>query len=143
MIAAAGLVLLFAGEQRIAAVRGLAQRAPLAAVPLLAGGLAITGMPPSAIFISELLILRAGLIRGHYLVVGILALLIIVGFAAIMQHVTRMSFGGSGRSTRSGWAPHTCLTALAITALPLILLGIYLPDRLAALFQLAGAAIGP
>jgi hydrogenase-4 component F len=140
---AAGLVLLLSGEQQIAAVRGLARRAPMAAAPLLAGGLAITGMPPSAIFISELLIIRAGLARGQYLVVGLLALFIIVGFAAILRHVTHMSFGGTGVRRGRTWAPPTCLVALGITALPLVLLGVYLPAAFAALFHLAGNAIGP
>jgi hydrogenase-4 component F len=140
---AAGTVLLLAGEQQIATIRGLAQRAPIAAVPLLAGGLAITGMPPSPVFVSELLILRAGLAHGHYVVVGILAVLIVIGFAAIMRHVTRMVFGDAGRPRSVARVPRTCTTALAVTALPLVILGLYLPAGLAALFQLASAAIGP
>ena len=140
---AAGVVLLLAGEQQIAAVRGLVRRAPVAAVPLLAGGLAITGMPPSPVFVSELLIIRAGLARGHYVVVGILALLIVIGFAAIMRHVTRMSFGEPTRGARPARIPRTCAAALVITALPLVLLGLYLPIGLGTLFQLAGSAIGP
>ncbi len=140
---AAGVVLLLAGSQQIAAVRGLARRAPVAAVPLLAGGLAITGMPPSPVFVSELLIIRAGLERGHYIVVAILAVLIVLGFAAIMRHITRMSFGIPSVATEPARMPGTCLAALAITALPLVLLGLYLPIGWSVLFQLAGSAIGP
>ena len=140
---AAGVVLLLSGNQEIAAVRGLARRAPVAAIPLLAGGLAITGMPPSPVFISELLIIRAGLERGHYIAVGILAVLIVLGFAAVMQHITRMSFGVPNVVTRPVSVPRTCLTALAITALPLVFLGLYLPVGLSALFQLAASAVGP
>lgn len=140
---AAGVVLLLAGDQQIAAVRGLARQAPIVAVPLLVGGLAITGMPPSPVFISELLIIRAGLERGHYLVVSILAALIVVGFAAVMRHVTRMTFGVPEVTPPAVRMPRTCLAALAITAVPLVLLGLYLPIRCSALFQLAGLAIGP
>ncbi len=140
---AAGTVLLLAGEQWIAAVRGLARRAPVAAVPLLAGGLAITGMPPSPVFVSELLIVRAGLAQGHYLVIGILAMLIVIGFAAIMRHITQMSFGEPDQAQSTVRIPRTCATALAVTALPLVILGLYLPVGLGTLFQLAGSAIGP
>ena len=140
---AAGLVLLLTGEQEIAAVRGLARRAPLAASALLAGGLAITGMPPSAIFISELLIFKAGLARGLYVVVGFLALFIIVGFAAILRHVTHMSFGALAKKRIGAWAEPTCMMALGITAVPLVLLGVYLPAAFEALLRLAGKAIGP
>ena len=145
---ASGIVVLALGEQRIAAVQGLARRAPVAAVTLLAGALAITGMPPSAIFASELLILKAGLARGDYLVVGFLALFIVIGFAAIMRHVTRMSFGtgppgGTGPAGRwAGAAPRTCLAALAITAAPLVILGLSMPSGLDGLLRLAGAAMG-
>jgi len=139
---AAGVAVLVLGEQRIAAVQGLARRAPVAAVPLLAGALAITGMPPSAIFASELLILKAGLARGQYLVVGFLAFFIVLGFAAILRHVTRMSFGTGSGPRWSGGIPHSCLAALAITALPLVILGVFMPAWLGGLLGLAGAAMG-
>lgn len=145
---AAGMVVLALGEQRIEAVRGLARRAPIAAVPLLAGALAITGMPPSAVFVSELLILKAGLASGEYLVTGFLAFFIVIGFAAIMHHATRMSFGG-GRQWLQGearaasrGAPGTCVAALAITAAPLVILGLSMPAALGELLQLAGVAMG-
>ncbi len=147
---AAGLIVLALGEQRIAAVKGLGRRAPVAAVPFLAGALAITGMPPSAVFASELLILKAGLARGQYLVVGFLALFIVIGFAAIMRHATRMTFGKEvdmaeapvGRPWSAGAAPAACLTALVITAIPLVALGLCMPAGLAGLLNLAGTAMG-
>ncbi len=139
---ASGIVVLVLGEQRIAAVHGLARRAPIAAVPLIAGALAITGMPPSAIFASELLILKAGLARGEYLVTGFLALFIVVGFAAIMRHATRMSFGAGPLGRWPGVVPGTCLAALAITAAPLVILGLSMPTALVGLLQLAGTAMG-
>ncbi len=147
---AAGLIVLALGEQRIAAVRGLGRRSPVAAVSFLAGALAITGMPPSAVFASELLILKAGLARGQYLVVGFLALFIVIGFAAIMRHATRMTFGKEvdmaeapvGRLWSAGAAPASCLTALVITAIPLVVFGLCMPAGLAGLLNLAGTAMG-
>ncbi len=139
---AAGLLVLALGDQRIASIQGLARRAPVAALPFVAGALAITGMPPSAVFVSELLILKAGLARGQYLVVGFLALFIVLGFAAIMRHATRMTFGAGSGSRWTAGAPRTCLAALAITAVPLVIFGISMPPELAGLLRLAGAAMG-
>ena len=61
------------GTQDIASVRGLIRSSPVAAIALTAGALAIAGAPPFAVFVSELVILKAGLASGHYVVIGLLA----------------------------------------------------------------------
>ncbi len=78
---AAGAVLLGTGTREIAAVRGLIHRSPATGTALVLGGLAITGAPPLAIFLSELLILKAGLMQGRYVVTGLLALFIVIAFS--------------------------------------------------------------
>ena len=64
---AAGMTVMAVGTQDIASVRGLIRSSPLAAIALLAGGFAIAGAPPFAIFVSEFVILKAGLTSGQYL----------------------------------------------------------------------------
>ena len=57
------------------------------------GGLAITGAPPFAVFLSEFAILKAGLAQGHYLATGLLAVFIVIAFFGVMAHLNRMVFG--------------------------------------------------
>jgi hydrogenase-4 component F len=55
---AAGAALLAVGTREITAVRGLIRRSPATGAALVLGGLAITGAPPLAIFLSEFSILN-------------------------------------------------------------------------------------
>ena len=77
---AAGATLMATGTRNIAAIRGLIRISPVAAISLMVGGLGIAGAPPFAVFLSEFSILKAGIMNGQYLVIGLLALFIVVAF---------------------------------------------------------------
>jgi hydrogenase-4 component F len=139
---AAGVVAMTSGTQEIAAVRGLVRTSPLAAAALVAGAIAIAGAPPFAIFVSELSILRAGMVSGQYIAIGLLALFIVVAFCAVMRHVNRMAFGPAGGAAVSAATPLSCRLTLALAALPLVVIGIWIPFPLQALLRAAAAAMG-
>jgi len=147
---AAGATLLAVGTREIVAVRGLIGRAPAAAAALLLGGLGITGAPPLAVFLSEFAILKAGLATGHYVATGLLAVFIVIAFFGVMLHVNRMVFGtpeaaipdaapehAAGHSS----LPISCALALVLSAVPVLVLGVYVPAPLNALLQQAAAAL--
>ncbi|NOY53918.1 MAG: hydrogenase 4 subunit F [Deltaproteobacteria bacterium] len=143
---AAGSVLLLTGTREIAEVRSLITRAPGAGVALLFGGLAIAGAPPFAIFMSEFSILKAGLHRGEYVAVGLLLLFIAVAFFAIMNHVSRMVFGSAptieGEGERPEPLPLSCRTTMIFAAVPILVLGIFIPGPLEKLITLAATTLG-
>src|SRR5208282_6099212 len=139
---AAGVTVLGMGTQEIASVRGLVRASPIAAIALLAGGFAIAGAPPFAVFVSEFVILKAGLASGQYVVVGLLAFLVVVAFCAVMLHVNRMAFGAAEREVRALPLPWSCKLTLALAAIPLIIIGIYIPAPLHDLLSAAANAMG-
>jgi len=139
---AAGMTVMAAGTQEIAAVRGLIRSSPLSALALVAGGFAIAGAPPFAIFVSELVILKAGLTSGQYLAIALLAFFVVVAFCAVMFHVNRMAFGVPERDTPVKAAPLSCKVALALAAIPLIAIGLYVPGPLQELLNAAASAMG-
>lgn len=141
---AAGVVLLGMGTREITSVRGLIRRAAFAGTALLLGGLAIAGAPPFALFLSEFSILKAGLNQGEYLAVGLLVFFIAVAFFGIMNHVSRMVFGSDdvGYPVRTESLPASCRITLMIAAIPIIVLGVYIPGTLQKLIELAAATIG-
>jgi len=143
---AAGGVLLLIGSRNITSVRALMRRAPLAGAALLLGGLAIAGAPPFPLFLSEFSILKAGLQQGDYLVVGLLTLFIATAFFAIMNHISRMALGvdasASPAALKYDALPVSCNITLIAAAVPLLVLGVYIPDDLAALVKLAATALG-
>jgi hydrogenase-4 component F len=139
---AAGMTAMAIGTQDIASVRGLIRSSPLAALALVAGGFAIAGAPPFAIFVSELAILKAGLASGQYLVVAVLAFFVVVAFCAVMFHVNRMAFGTPDGGSTALATPASCKATLALAAIPLLVIGIYIPTPLQDLLRAAAAAMG-
>ena len=129
---AAGAVLLIVGTRDIAKVHGLIRRAPVAGAALFLGGLAIAGAPPFALFLSEFSVLKTGLLQGEYWAVGFLVFFIGIAFFAIMNHVSRMVFGAVDSDTPLSTVrlPVSCTITLVLAAVPVILLGIYIPGSL-------------
>jgi hydrogenase-4 component F len=156
---AAGAVLLSAGTREISAVRGLIRRSPAAGAALVFGALGITGAPPLAVFLSEFSILKAGLAQKHYIATGLLAVFIVIAFFGIMMQVNRMAFGVrendsdaavpddhsgySGHSTPGNrfHLPFSCSLALILTAVPVLVLGLYIPPPLQGLLSQAAAVL--
>ena len=149
---AAGATLLATGTREIAAVRGLIRRSPAAGTALIFAGLAITGAPPLAIFLSEFSILKVGLAQGHYVAMGLLATFIVIAFFGVMVHLNRMVFGApanaESKQNHSGpeaagtfRLPFSCRLALILAAVPVLVLGVYVPKPLQDLLTMAAAAL--
>lgn len=139
---AAGLAILAAGTRQMDDVRGLLRASPVAGVGLLTGALAISGVPPFALFLSEISIFHAGLSTGHWVAIGSLALFVGVAFWAILSRVNRMVFGQARETAPRPRPPIPSLIALGLTAIPVLALGLYLPPRVTALLRLAAQALG-
>lgn len=148
---AAGATLLAMGTRQIAAVRGLIRRSPAAGAALVLGGLAITGAPPLAIFLSEFSILKAGLTDRRYIVMALLAVFIVIAFFGVMLHVNRMVFGGRENGAAEAPAaepngryrlPFSCGLALILAGIPVLLLGVYIPRPLHELLLAAASVLG-
>jgi len=140
---AAGAVLLAVDTREIAAVRGLIRTSPVAGAALMLGGLAITGAPPLAVFLSEFSIFRAGLNAGHYVVMGLLALFLTIAFIGILLHVNRMVFGQPPDDSHIPKValPTSSVLALGLAAVPVLVLGVYLPEPIHQLMLAAATAL--
>ena len=138
----AGLVLMAAGTRQIGEVRGLFRISPFAGGALLLCSLAIAGAPPFPIFLSEFTILAAGLKSGHGVAVAFLAVFIVVAFAAILMQVNGMLFGKNDEALPAERAPASSRNAILIAALPVVVLGVYIPGPLHSLFTLAAQQLG-
>lgn len=56
-------------------------------IALLIGTLALSGAPPFSVFVSEFLILTAGVQAGRWLPVALLVAVLVIVFAAMVQHL--------------------------------------------------------
>lgn len=138
----AGLVLLLLSTRQIQPVQGLFRISPFAGSAMLFCSLAIAGAPPFPIFLSEFSILSAGLRRGQYATVAVLACLIVIAFIAIMLHVNRMVFGRPPIGHLKTGLPLSCRVAVIAAIAPVAVLGVYIPAPLHNLLQLAALQLG-
>jgi hydrogenase-4 component F len=114
-------------SKKIADIHGLKERMPYTSVALIMSSLAVTGAPPFGTFLGEFLIL-AGLYAGGYLlIVALVVASLLVAFASINFHVSRMVFSGNeGKiSEPSGSQVAVALSASSITLLIPFLFLIY------------------
>jgi len=126
------------GTRSIADLRGLTVSHPALGWALLAGVVAIAGLPPLGIFMSEFLIVTSTFASQPWLgVVFVAGLLIALG--ALFWRLSEMSFGephGESIPARSSYAPLAAHMALVLVT------GIYLPGPLVAAFQHIAGLLG-
>lgn len=133
-----GNILLKFHTTEIRTLQGLLRNAPWTGAAFLAGTLALLGLPPFSLFISEFLIARAGLESQTPWLAAIAIALFVVVFAGMLANVNRMIYGTieSSSQTDSSALSHALkqrsvmrwtLVPLAINFVLLIVLGLTLP----------------
>ena len=136
-----GVILLAFGTRRIRNVRGLISISPLAGASLLIAGLAIGGAPPFVVFLSEFSIMKAGISAGSYVVVSLLALFVGIAFFGIMWHIGQMVFGMPPEGMKPVKITWREKISLLLAGIPVLFLGVYMPEPLHKLLHLAAAAL--
>ena len=96
---AVGHIVQTSGSQKIPSIREVALRTPGLARALLAGGFAITGLPPFALFASELLIITEA-VKRIPLAVPFLLLALFVTFGVLIFRILEISEGGPSLTTK-------------------------------------------
>jgi len=132
---AAGRVLLRYGHKNMEGVTGLLRQMPLVGGAMLLAGLALAGMPPFGLFISEVLI-AVGAYDGRPWVAYVFLVLLAVAFAALVYQVFQMVLGEpkeAGVPMTPGGGRFTSF-ALAANLAAMGYIGLYMPEFLRALF---------
>ena len=135
---AVGHVAQVKGTQRIADMGGLTETHPVLGWGLILGVLAIAGLPPLGIFMSEFLVISSTFARAPLLAL-VLVFGILVGFAALFLRLNSIAFGEPRGPTAKAQASYIPMFA----HLGLVLLaGIYMPPALVAWFQNVAGLLG-
>ncbi|MBI2091645.1 MAG: NADH dehydrogenase FAD-containing subunit [Deltaproteobacteria bacterium] len=137
---AAGNILILYRTKYVSEVNGLLRTSPSTGILFAIGGLAIAGAPPFLPFISEFLVLKHGLLTGHYYAMFLYLLFLGVIFVSMSKTVFRMVYGKK-RDLIWGELPKTMFVPLAAAAAAIVMLGIYLPEKVALLIETAGQAL--
>jgi len=135
---AVGHVAQVKGTQKIADIRGLTESHPWLGWSLVLGVIAIAGLPPLGIFMSEFLLVSSTFARQPLLAIPLVfGLLLALG--ALLQKLGGVAFGeptGSLAPARASYVPMFAHLGLVLAA------GIYLPPPLVAWFQQVAGALG-
>jgi len=126
------------GTQKIADIRGLTVTHPVLGWGLVLGVVAIVGMPPLGIFMTEFLIVTSTFAREPLLAV-LLVLGLLVAFGALFGKLNSLAFGepvGSLAPVEASYVPMFTHLALVFAA------GIYLPVPLVEWFQHVARQLG-
>jgi len=128
-------------SMEIEAVRGLLARLPLSGPLFFVAMLALLGLPPFGLFVSEVMIIGAGFAAGHGVVAVIALVLLVIAFAGLLRALQRMLHGeGAGRGLeRRGWASAPMIAALIL----LVLIGLAWPPGLAGTLARITAVVAP
>jgi hydrogenase-4 component F len=125
------------GTQRMSEIRGLTVSHPMLGWGLTLGVVAIVGLPPMGIFMSEFLIVTSTFARQPLLAI-VLGLSILVALGALLMRLNGLAFGepyGSNAPSKASYVPVFAHLALVFGA------GIWLPPALVAWFQHVAALL--
>lgn len=130
------------GSAEIASVRGLRGAMPLTSRGFLAAMLALMGLPPFGLFVSEVMIIRAGIETGHVVVSVVAVSFLVLAFGGLLRSLHRMLDGDAPAAVResSTWAS---IVPAALALGLLVLSGLAWPPGLAGALDRLVAVVLP
>jgi hydrogenase-4 component F len=126
------------GTQKLADIRGLTVSHPVLGWGLVLGVVAIAGLPPLGIFMSEFLIVSSTFARQPLLAI-LVVFGLLVAFGALLLRLNEVAFGepiGSSAPVEASYVPLFAHLGLVLAA------GIYLPAPLVTWFQSVARLLG-
>ena len=135
---AVGHIAQIKGTQRIADIRGLTKTHPWLGWSLVIGVVAIAGLPPFGVFMSEFLVVSSTFAREPLLAIP-LVLGILLALGALFQHLNGLAFGeptGSIAPSDASYVPMFVHFGLVLIA------GVYLPATLVNWFRHVAEILG-
>jgi hydrogenase-4 component F len=126
---------------RMEAIRGISRSLPQTSAALVVGGLAIVGLPPFSLFISEFAILSEAFGGGHYFVAILFLVILSVVFGGFAHHLLGMLCGEPDRRSETSRLIPSEYTAMGIAAVCLLWFGAGIPATFGDLLREAMAVL--
>jgi hydrogenase-4 component F len=135
---AVGHVAQVKGTQQIAQIRGLSVTHPVLAIGLALGVVAIAGLPPFGVFLSEFMLVTSTFAREP-LLAAILVIGLLIAFAALILRLQQVLFGapsGPVERVRASYLPLFLHLSVVFIA------GLWLPGPIVRWFRAVAAQLG-
>jgi hydrogenase-4 component F len=123
------------GTPEIGSVSGLLRVMPWTGGLFAAGMLALLGLPPFGMFLSEFTLLRAGFADGQGWLMAVVLVFLAVAFVSLLGHLNRMLYGAAPAEVRVGEGSPWAVWPLAGCVAALVVLGIAVPAPMTALLH--------
>lgn len=127
----------------IGGVTGLLQVMPWTGVLFAMGILALVGLPPFGLFVSEFLLIQAAVAGRRIWLAAVVLLLLLTAFLSLFSHLNRMLYGaapeGVSRHPDREWAAIAMVVPVAV----LIVLGVMLPISISTLIRQSVSVLIP
>ena len=120
---------------------GIIKTMPVTGFMFLIGGLAIIGMPPFNIFMSEFLMLSSGFSSKNFLASALVILFLVIIFASFGKYLLRMVFGNPKLEIEKGDLGKLSVLPMVILVSIIFIMGIYVPQPLQTLIEDASKII--
>jgi hydrogenase-4 component F len=129
------------GTLRMDRIGGLARAMPKTALALSLGSLAIVGLPPFALFVSEFAILSEAFSQSRVLVATLFLATLSVVFGGMLHHLFGMFFRESKQPPVAPYMALSEAVPIALAAVVLVWFGVHIPAGFKALIDGAMAVL--
>jgi len=141
MFLLSGSILAKYRSTRISSVRNLIGIMPWSGCLFFIGGLALLGMPPFSLFLSEFMILLAGFRSRQPWLMGFILMLLLVIFVSVLGYLNRILHGKPPENVAVGDLNRGGLLALSLNVAALVTVGLMYPPPLVQLLRQAAEIV--
>lgn len=114
---------------------------PFTAVLFAGGALALAGMPPFNIFLSEFMTVTAGLARDHIVLTIVLLLLLTVVLAGLIRMVARVLFARPPEAVSRGELGWLTTLPMVVLLVMMLVMGTHIPQPVSRILENASAIV--
>lgn len=131
------------GTREMRSITGSLTACPVWGAGLFVSLLVLIGCAPGAIFLSEFLILRAGISSGHFWIGGAFLLAVAAVFCGALRHAVDMAFGDEARPAQPLRQKIHPAAAILVAGMVgwLIFTGVWIPSGLSMILERAAKVI--
>src|SRR5487761_2432578 len=126
---------------RVDSIHGISRCMPQASAALVVGGLAIVGLPPFSLFVSEFAILSEAFAQSHYVVAILILIMLSVVFGGFAYHLLRLLCGEPNRAPAHGKLIPSEYIVMGVAAFCLLFFGTRIPHVFTVVLQRAMAVL--
>jgi hydrogenase-4 component F len=120
---------------------GLLKTMPASSTLLALAVIAIAGLPPFGIFLTEFSIVAGGMGAGHILASVLFVAALATVFSGLLSHAAHLLLGTAERQAGGQTTPFSCMAAMALLIAVLTVFSVWLPKPLFQLIEQAASII--